>query len=68
MTIEAFSGDAGYYSQTVSVTAPDGGAASYNFLNMERSGIAIPEFTTVAVSILAALGASLYVFRRKAKK
>jgi hypothetical protein len=68
MVMETFSGDQGYYSQTVTITAPDGGAASYNFLNMERSGIAIPEFPTAVIAILSALGASLYIFRKANKK
>jgi hypothetical protein len=68
MTIEMFSGDQGFYSQTVSVTAPDGGSATYNFLNMERSGVAIPEFPTAVIAILSALGASLYIFRKAKRK
>ncbi|MEM2902860.1 MAG: hypothetical protein QXO32_09080, partial [Candidatus Bathyarchaeia archaeon] len=69
MVIEVWPNDAGYRSQTISITAPDGGTASYNFLNMERSGIAIPEFPTVAVALISAIGASLYVLkRRKAAK
>jgi hypothetical protein len=64
LTIESYSGDSGFYSQTVGVTVPDGGAVTYNFLNMERSGVAIPEFSTALIAIVTALGASVFVFRK----
>jgi len=46
------------------MTAPDGGTASYNFLNMERSNIAIPELPVAAIAAFAALAASLFVIRK----
>jgi len=67
MTITVFNGDQGFTSQTVPITAPDGGTVSYNFLNMERSNIPVPEFPVTLLAAFAALAASLFVFR-KAKK
>jgi hypothetical protein len=68
MTMELWAGDAGYESQTIDILAPDGGTVNYNFLHMERSNIAIPEFSLALLPILAALGASLFVFRKAKKK
>jgi hypothetical protein len=68
LTIESYAGDSGFYSQTVGITAPDGGAVTYNFLNMERSGVAIPEFPTALIAIVSALGASLFIFRKAKRK
>jgi len=52
---------------TASITAPDGGTASCNFLNMERSNIPVPEFPVAAIAAFVALAASLFVIR-KAKR
>jgi hypothetical protein len=68
LTIEYFSGDQGFTSQTVPITAPDGGTLSYNFLNMERSNIPVPEFPVTMLVALAAIGASLFIFRKARKK
>ncbi|WP_455367875.1 hypothetical protein, partial [[Eubacterium] cellulosolvens] len=67
MTIVVYDGDMGFTSQTVSITAPDGGATTYNFLNMERSNIPVPEFPVSLVVAFAAVAASLYVFRKARK-
>jgi hypothetical protein len=68
LTIGVFPGDAGYLTQTITLTAPDSGSAQYNFLNMERSNIPIPEFPTAIIAVLSALAASLYIFRKAQPK
>jgi hypothetical protein len=67
MTITYYDGDMGFTSQTISITAPDGGSVTSNFLNMERSNIPIPEFPVSVIVAFTALAASLYVFRRARK-
>jgi hypothetical protein len=61
MTVEVWSGNVGYFSRTVSVKAPDGGTVSYNFLNMERSGIAIPEYGRQVTVLLLSVSLPLIV-------
>jgi hypothetical protein len=68
LTIEYFSGDQGFTSQTVPITAPDGGTLSYNFLNMERSNIPVPEFPVTALVAFAAIASSLFLVRKARKK
>jgi hypothetical protein len=68
MTITVYDGDMGFTSQTVSITAPDGGSSVYNFLNMERSNIPIPEFPVAAIAAFGALAASLFIFRKARRK
>jgi len=65
MTIEEYGGDAGHMAASTSVSVPDGGAVTQNFLNLEQSGIAIPEFPIALLPTLAALGSSILLLRRK---
>jgi hypothetical protein len=65
LTVEEWPGDVGHMSQTTAVTVPDGGAVGQNFVNLERSDIAIPEFPVALLPTLAALGTSIYLLRRK---
>ncbi|MEM3072540.1 MAG: hypothetical protein QW172_03700, partial [Candidatus Bathyarchaeia archaeon] len=52
MVVEVWPNEAGYHSQTISVTAPEGGIVSYNFLNMKCSGIAIPEYENPVLALI----------------
>jgi hypothetical protein len=64
LTIEEWPG-AGHEAVSVSMSVPDGGAATQNFLQLEQSEVAIPEFPIALLPTLAALGSSLYLLRRK---
>ncbi|MEM2123347.1 MAG: hypothetical protein QXE79_06895 [Candidatus Bathyarchaeia archaeon] len=65
LTIEEWPGGVGHKTASVSVKIPDGGQAAMNFVNLERSNIAIPEFPVALLPTLAALGTSLYLLRRR---
>lgn len=65
LTIEEWPGGVGHKTASTTVTVPDGGAVGQNFLNLERSNIAIPEFPVALLPTLAALGASLYLLKRR---
>jgi hypothetical protein len=65
MTITEYQGDMGHYALTQDIHVPDGGAVNFGMLVMERSNTPIPEFPIALLPTLAALGASLYLLRRK---
>jgi len=65
LTITEWPGEAGHHSLVTSITAPDGGNVDFGALTLERSNIAIPEFPIALVPSLAALGASLYLLKRR---
>jgi hypothetical protein len=65
LTVEEWPGDVGHKSVSVSMSVPDGGAATQNFLNLEQSEVSIPEFPVALLPTLAALGSSIYLLRRR---
>jgi hypothetical protein len=65
LTITEWPGEAGHHSLVTSITAPDGGNVDFGALSLERSNVAIPEFPIALVPSLAALGASLYLLKRR---
>jgi hypothetical protein len=65
LTIEEWPGDVGHESVSVSMSVPDGGSVTQNFLQLEQSNIAIPEFPVALLPALAALGSSIMLLRRR---
>jgi hypothetical protein len=65
LTVTEWPGEKGHHTLATSITAPDGGNVDFGALNLERSNIAIPEFPIALLPSLAALGASLYLLKRR---
>jgi hypothetical protein len=65
LTITKWPGEKGHHTLATSITAPDGGNVDFGALSLERSNIAIPEFPIALLPSLAALGASLYLLKRR---
>ncbi len=56
-------GDAGYVSESMTVTTTWGAGAGGNTFYLEESGIPIPEFPTAILALISALAASLFLMR-----